>query len=153
MTANRPLRVDLVLDGTSGAIKSRQDFRNRHLIDRVVGIGIAAHEGRLFGWPNQLLGLIAAVGLLLLSVSSVILWWRRRESGALGAPKALVSPRLSLGFLTVVVAFGIYLPLFGISLLAVLLLELLVLRRIPKLRDWLGLQEPVARAVLGDVST
>jgi uncharacterized iron-regulated membrane protein len=45
--------VDLVVDGATGAIKDRKDFKDRHLIDRIVGTGIAAHEGQLFGWTNQ----------------------------------------------------------------------------------------------------
>jgi uncharacterized iron-regulated membrane protein len=145
MTPNRTRRVDLVVDGKAAAIKDRKDFVDRHLIDRIVGTGIAAHEGRLFGWPNQLLGLITATGLIVLSVSSVVLWWRRREPGALGAPRALAPPRISVGLLTLVVLFGIYLPLFGASLVLVLLLEAIVLRRIPRIRDWLGLRAPIPR--------
>jgi uncharacterized iron-regulated membrane protein len=140
MTPNRPQRVDLVMDGATGTIKSRNDFGDRHWIDRVIGTGIAAHEGQLFGWPNQLLGLATAAGLVLLSVSSVILWWRRREPGTLGAPGPAASPRVAIGIVILVVLFGLYLPLFGASLLTVLLLESILLRRIPGIREWLGLR-------------
>jgi uncharacterized iron-regulated membrane protein len=146
-TPNRPQRVNLVLSGKTGEIISREDFKDRHLVDRVVSYGIAAHEGQLFGWFNQLLGLLTAVGLVLLSVSGVIMWWRRRDVGVLGAPKVLLSPRVSFGLLALVVLFGIYLPLFGASLVLVLLAEFAVLKRIPKVRDWLGLRIPVTKAV------
>jgi uncharacterized iron-regulated membrane protein len=128
------------MDGATGTIKSRNDFGDRHWIDRVIGTGIAAHEGQLFGWPNQLLGLATAAGLVLLSVSSVILWWRRREPGTLGAPGPAASPRVAIGIVILVVLFGLYLPLFGASLLTVLLLESILLRRIPGIREWLGLR-------------
>ncbi|WZP00087.1 PepSY domain-containing protein [Isosphaeraceae bacterium EP7] len=140
MTANRPYQVALTMDGATGEIKTRKDFGDRHIIDRVVGTGIAVHEGRLFGWPNQLIGLATASGLVLLSVSSVVLWWRRRESGVLGAPRVLVRPQFSIGLMVLVVLFGVYLPLFGASLIAVLVLEWTLLRRIPRVRNWLGLQ-------------
>ncbi|WP_422929729.1 PepSY-associated TM helix domain-containing protein [Singulisphaera sp. PoT] len=140
MTANRPYRVDLVVDGATGEIKSRKDFRDRHPIDRLVGTGIALHEGRLFGWPNQLIGLVTAAGLVLLSVSSVVLWWRRREPGVLGAPKPLTSPSFSPAFVLLVLAFCIYLPLFGLSLIAVLVAEKAILGRVPAVSDWLGLR-------------
>ncbi len=142
MTANRPQRVNLVVDPTTGAIISRDDFQDRHLVDRIVGIGIAAHEGQLFGWPNQLLGVATATGLLLLCVSGVTMWWRRRGRGVLGAPKVTLSPRLSWGLITLVVMFGVYLPMFGGSLLVVLLAEKLVLSRIASVRNWLGLHAP-----------
>ncbi len=145
MTPNRPFRVDLVVDATTGAIKSRKDFWDRRLIDRMVAVGIAAHEGRLFGWPNQLLVLITATGLLTVSTSAVVMWWRRREPGVLGAPKIAASPRFSFGLCLLVVLFGIYLPLFGISLIAVKLLEMAVFSRIASVRDWLGLPAPGVR--------
>jgi uncharacterized iron-regulated membrane protein len=142
MTPNRPRRVDLVVDGRTGAIKDRKDFADKHLIDRIVGTGIAAHEGRLFGWPNQFLGVVTAIGLVLLSVSSVVLWWRRRQPGVLGAPRPFAPPRFSAGLLTLVVLLGIYLPLFGASLVLIRLLEATLLRRITPVRDWLGLSAP-----------
>ncbi len=82
---NRTLRTTCVVDGNSGAVIQREDFADRPLVDRLVSIGIAAHEGQLFGWPNQLLGLFTTGGLVLLSLSGYVLWWRRRPSGLLGA--------------------------------------------------------------------
>ena len=145
MTANRPLRVDLTVNGTTGTISSRKDFGDRHLIDRIIGVGIAAHEGQLFGWPNQLLGLATASGLVLLCVSSLVLWWKRRAPGVLGAPGIAMSPRFSVGLLAIIGALGVYLPMFGASLIAVKLIEKGVLIRIPKVRDWLGLEPPRPR--------
>ncbi len=134
-------------------ITNREDFKDRHWVDRMVGIGIAAHEGQLFGWLNQLLGLLTAVGLVLLTVSGVVLWWRRRDPGTLGAPKMLLAPRFSTGLVIVIVLLGLYLPLFGLSLLIVLGLEWAVLCRIPSVRKWLGLNRPaVAVATTGDRS-
>jgi len=138
-TANRPRRVELTVNAGSGAIESRRDFRDKHPIDKLVAYGIAAHEGRLFGWPNQLLGLVTAMGLVLMSGSGVVMWWRRRRAGVLGAPVASANGRLSPGVIAAIVALAVFLPLFGLSLVAVLLLERLVLRRIPAVRDWLGL--------------
>jgi uncharacterized iron-regulated membrane protein len=139
---NRPRRVNLVLDGATGTVLQRENFTDRHPIDQLIGIGIAAHEGQLFGWPNQLLNIMTAGGLILLSVSAGILWWRRRAHGVLGAPKALLSPRFSLGLGVLILMLGIYLPLFGASLIAVKLIEKCILSRFPTVRDWLGLPVP-----------
>jgi uncharacterized iron-regulated membrane protein len=138
-TANRPRRVDLVVDGGSGEIVRHEDFSTKHPIDKLVAVGIAFHEGRLFGWPNQLLLLLTAAGLVLVCISAVWLWLRRRDPGKLGAPPPGISPRRSVPLVATVVALGVLLPLFGLSLLAVLLLERFVLRRVAPVRTWLGL--------------
>lgn len=136
---NRPLRVNLVLDTNTGEIKSRKDFADRPLLDRIIGYGIAIHEGQLFGWFNQLLGLLTALGLVLLSLSAIVLWWRRRSPGLLGAPQARESSPYALSLIAIIVLLGILLPFLGITLLAVLVVERLVLRYIPSARQFLGL--------------
>lgn len=143
-TANRPRRVSVDLDPQSGQISGRQNFSDRHWIDRAVAYGIAAHEGQLFGWANVALGLLTGISLILLSVSGVIMWWKRRDTGVLGAPKVLAQPQLSGGLLGIILLLGLCFPLFAASLCAVLLLEWLVLRRIPAASHWLGLQSPAA---------
>jgi uncharacterized iron-regulated membrane protein len=138
--ANRPLRVTLTLDATSGAVLKRQDFGSRPLLDRIIGTGVAAHEGQLFGWFNQLLGVLTALGLTAMSLGALVLWWQRKPAGALGAPKPL--PGRGFGFFIagLVVALGILLPLLGVSMIAVLLAERFVLRRITVTRNFLGLR-------------
>lgn len=138
-TRDRPLRVDLVLDGKTGAILSRSDFSSKPWIDRVVGIGIAAHEGQLFGVANQLLGLFTTCGLVLLSISGVMMWWKRRPEGVLGAPAPVRKIPWSGGLIAIMVLFGVYFPFLGGSMILVGLTERFVLRRIPATQRWLGL--------------
>ena len=137
---NRTLRVTMVLDPVTGAILNRENFNQRHPIDQIVGYGIAAHEGQLFGWFNQALGVLTAAGLCLLAVSGVVMWWRRRPDGKLGAPEPVGSDRLALGLGLLLIGFGLFLPLFGLSLIVVGLIERLVLRQIPGVRAWLSLR-------------
>ena len=131
-TQNRPKRLTLKLDGATGQVLNRKDFAEGAFLDRAIGYGVAAHEGQLFGWPNQLLGLITAVGLITVTVSGFVMWWRRKPVKRLGAPPAHDAryPRLMVGLL---VLFGVLLPLLGISMLFVLAAERLVLRRVPRL--------------------
>ena len=116
---DRPKRVNLTLDGRTGALLKRQDFSQRNWVDQAVGVGVAAHEGQLFGWPNQLLGLFTAMSLLAVSVSAVVLWWRRRPDGVLGAPVPAGPPRFSAVLLAIIIGLGVLLPLLGASLVAV----------------------------------
>jgi len=136
---NRPLRTTVVLDPDTGRVLSRDDFSRQPLVDRIVGVTTAAHEGQLFAPLNQLLGLFTAVGLFTLSISAIILWWRRRPDGVLGAPAARRQRPAAIGVFVLVALIGIALPLFGATLLALLALEWLVLRRHPAVRRFLGL--------------
>ncbi len=138
--ADRPLRSDLKIDGATGTLVNRVDFAQRHWIDRVVGYGIALHEGAFFGIANQLLGTLTALLLVMLAISGIVMWWRRRPIGLLGAPIPLSRPRFGAVLIGAIVALGLYLPMFGITLIAVLLVERTLLRRIANAERWLALR-------------
>ena len=138
---NRTLRDIVQANPQTGAIVSRQNFNQGLLLDRLVGVGIAAHEGQLFGLANQLLGLVTAMGLVTLCLSAVVLWWRRRHVGVLGAPVPNGKPRWTLPLIASVVALAVYLPAMAISLVSVIMLERFVLSRITPVRHWLGLSQ------------
>ncbi|MDE1161835.1 MAG: PepSY domain-containing protein [Acidobacteriaceae bacterium] len=138
----RTLRDIVHADPATGAIVSRQNFNQRLLLDRIVGVGVAAHEGQLFGLANQLLGLATAMGLVLLCASAAVLWWRRRSVGVLGAPMPMARPRWSFALVTAVLALAAYLPAMMISLVLVIVTEWAIFSRVPSLRHWLGLAEP-----------
>jgi uncharacterized iron-regulated membrane protein len=138
-TQNRPLRAELKLDGARSVIVSRHDFWQRPLLDRMIGIGIAAHEGQLFAPLNQLLGLFTAVSLWLVCISAIVMWWRRRPAGVLGAPPPVVRAPLATSVIAVIVLLGIALPLLGLTLLVVWTVERMLLRRWPAARTFLSL--------------
>jgi uncharacterized iron-regulated membrane protein len=139
-TRDRPLRVDLVLNPSTGAILKRTDFHSKPWLDRVIGTGVAAHEGQLFGFANQMLSLFTAIGLFTLSISALVMWWRRRPEGALGAPVPLRRVRASAGLVLLTVALALYFPFLGGSMILVALVERFVLGRVASTRRWLGLQ-------------
>jgi uncharacterized iron-regulated membrane protein len=139
-TRDRPLRVDLVIDGKTGAILKRTDFYSKPWLDRVIGTGIAAHEGQLFGLANQMLSLFTTIGLVTLSLSGLVMWWRRKPEGVLGAPAQIRRVPFSVGLIVLLVALGLYFPFLGASIILVALTERFLLRRIPITQHWLGLQ-------------
>lgn len=138
--ANRPLRGQVTVDGRTGAVLTRQEFGQRHWLDKAVGYGIAAHEGALFGIANQLLGTATALLLVTLSVSGFIMWWRRRPQGLLGAPVPMKRPRFGFVLVGAVAMLALWMPLFGATLLVMLMLERTVFQRWPRVRTWLGLK-------------
>jgi len=138
--ANRPLRDSVEVDGGTGRVIGRLDFAQRHPIDRAVGYGIAIHEGALFGLANQLLGLAVVIALAVMSVAGLVLWWRRRPTGRLGAPPPQGQLRHSWALVALTVLLGFVVPLFGISLALLVALEQLVLRRSARASRFLGLR-------------
>jgi uncharacterized iron-regulated membrane protein len=136
---DRVLRDQVTVSPATGAILSRVNFNQRPWVDRAVGIGVAMHEGHLYGWANQLVNLGTALGLIVLCLSAIAMWWKRRPEGALGAPTKRLNPRVSVVLGAIVCALALYLPLFGLTLAIALLIERTVLRRMPAARLWLGL--------------
>jgi uncharacterized iron-regulated membrane protein len=123
----------------TGAILQRTDFNSKPWLDRFIGIGIAAHEGRLFGFANQIISLFTVIGLVTLSLSGLVMWWKRRPKSVLGAPAPIRRVRFSAALIALLVAFGLYFPFLGGSMVLVGLAEKFILRHIPPVQRWLGL--------------
>jgi uncharacterized iron-regulated membrane protein len=137
--ADRPLRSDLTIDGATGTVLSRTNFEQRHWIDQTIGYGVAIHEGALFGLANQIIGSLTAVFLVILAVSGGVMWWRRRPSGLLGAPLPRGRARFGFGLIAAIAALALYMPMFGVTLIIVLIMETFVLCRFEQVSRWLGL--------------
>ncbi len=137
-TQNRPLRITLAYDAMTGQQVSRETFADKHVIDQVVGYGVAWHEGQLFGPINQLIGVATALMLVMLSVSGFVMWRRRKPIDHLGAPPLPPKPVRPVGVLAIAAVLVLLLPMLMVSLAAILLIEFALIRRIPKLAAWLG---------------
>lgn len=137
-TQNRPLRVTISYDMATGRELSREGFADKHAVDRVIGYGIAWHEGQLFGWVNQLVGLATALMLVTLAVSGFVMWRRRKPADALGAPPPVRASGRMHGVVAITLLLALLLPLFAASLILLWLVERLLLPRLPGLARWLG---------------
>jgi len=69
-----------------------------------------------------------------------MMWWRRRpDKVTLGAPSRLADERLGTGLGLLILGLALFLPMMGLCLILVALIERWVLRRIAPVRDWLGM--------------
>ncbi|MFN3374324.1 MAG: PepSY-associated TM helix domain-containing protein [Chloroflexus sp.] len=125
------------IDQYSGRVLADIGWEQYGLVPKLVETGIAVHEGRLFGFWNQLLMLFAALTVILLSITGPVMWWRRRPKGRLGAP-AMPQLPLMRGLLILIIVLGALFPLAGLSFALVVVLDWLVIRRIPALRHALS---------------
>ena len=138
-TQNRPLGLTINYSATTGAELSRERFADRHPIDRVIGYGLAWHEGALFGAVNQLIGMLTAVALITMSITGFLIWRRRKPGGTLGAPALPADRGKPLAVAIVTLALALVLPLLAASLLLLWFCDLLLPRASPKAAAWLGL--------------
>ncbi|MEP9359702.1 PepSY domain-containing protein [Sphingomonas sp. KR3-1] len=136
---DRTLRVSVEI-GDDGAVIGSQRFAERHWIDRAVGYGVAIHEGAWLGLLNQLVNLTVLLGLVMLALSSIVLWWRRRPQGELGAPAAKHPLKHSWALVGATLLLGLLLPLFGITLAIAAAFEAAATRIAPGLSRWMGLR-------------
>ncbi|MDF2837551.1 MAG: hypothetical protein K0Q63_3191, partial [Paenibacillus sp.] len=77
-----------------------------------------------------------ALGVILMAVSSFVMWRKRKPGGKLGAPARVKDHRITIGVLLIMLIFGALMPLVGLSIIAVLLLDWLIIRHIKPLRAW-----------------
>lgn len=133
---NDPLRQATIhIDQYSGAILADVSWQDYAAVPKAVTMGIAVHEGLYFGLPNQLLMLFAALVVIVLALSGVVMWWKRRPGKRLGAPPLPENfPRWKTAVFIIGV-LGILFPFVGISLVLCLLFDYSILRRIPKLKE------------------
>ena len=121
-----------------GEVVSTYGFDDYPLLAQVVSQGIGLHEGRSLGRWSFWGAALMCLGVIFMCLTGPLMWWRRRPRGAgrLGAPRGRMPLRASPLMAVGLVGLGVLLPLFGLSLLAVLLLDQLVLRRVPALAGW-----------------
>lgn len=138
-TQNRPLGGTITFSSMNAAEISRERFADRHPIDRVVGYGLAWHEGALFGVINQIIGLLTAAALITMSVTGFLMWRRRKPADALGAPPLPSDRRQPLFVTMATLTLALLLPMLAASLLLLWLVDLLLPHVSPKAAAWLGL--------------
>ncbi|WP_122711215.1 PepSY-associated TM helix domain-containing protein [Pseudomonas viridiflava] len=119
----------LHIDQYSGKVLADVGWQDYSLVSRATEMGVMLHEGKFFGWINQLLIFLACLMILLSAVSGLVIWWKRRPQGGLGVPPLRHDlPRWKTAM---VIMFGIAVafPLVGVSLVVVWLFDRIVFSR------------------------
>jgi len=143
-TQNRPLVRKVSYDIVTGIEVSRSGFADKHVIDRIVGIGIAWHEGALFGIISQLIGVFTALMLITLAISGFLMWRRRKPGDTLGAPPHSRDSAKLKGVAAIVLLLAALLPMLAASLILIWIVDRLILPRLPRAARWLGIGPGVA---------
>lgn len=116
------------LDQYTGKPLFDGDFASIGIGAKGIEWGISVHMGREFGLLNKLIMASACIGIILMSVAAILMWWKRRPAGSLGAPRYPSDLRINRGILVIAAGIGILYPLVGASLIVMLLIDKLLPR-------------------------
>jgi len=129
--------ITMHVDQYTGAVLT--DYRYDHYgwIGKLVAWGITLHKGTQFGLINQLISLFICLGIILVAVSGYYLWLKRKPKKDMGAPKT-AGFNNTKGFFLLLIAMGVLFPLVGLTIIAVLIIDFFLIRRIPALKRFLN---------------
>lgn len=127
------------IDQYSGNVLADVRYADYSPYAKAMAWGIAFHEGDLGVW-NLVFNTLFCLSVIGVSVSGLVMWWKRRPAGAarLAAPPRPRDLPLWKGAAALVVVLGIAFPLAGAAIVAVLLLDATLLRVVPRLRHALS---------------
>ena len=88
---------------------------------------------------NTVLSTLFCLAVMFMCVSAPIMWWTRRGNAAgMAAPRAKLPVWGNWLLVVVMVGLGIFLPLFGLSLIVIFALDQLLIRRTPRMKKFFG---------------
>jgi uncharacterized iron-regulated membrane protein len=128
------------IDRYSGKVLADIKFADYGAAGKAMAIGVAFHEGDLGGGWNVALNTVFCLSVIFLSVSGIVMWWKRRPSGAGRLVAPVVPEKMSIwkGGAIVMVAVSLLFPLTGIVLVTVLALDMLLFRHVKPLKRTLS---------------
>ncbi|MDM5247706.1 MULTISPECIES: PepSY domain-containing protein [unclassified Lysinibacillus] len=115
----------MYFDQYSGKFIDKVDYEDYGILAKWFTWGIPLHEGHLFGWPNKLINLLVCVAFLVVIAWGIRTWVLRKKKDHLSAPPK-ISQKVSIPFIIFMIILGILMPLFGLSLIAVVLIEIII---------------------------
>ncbi len=127
------------LDQYTGRVLADVGFADYSVYGKAMAVGIAFHEGDMGIW-NLVLNTLFCLTMIFLPVSGLVMWWKRRPEKAarIAAPPRPKDAGLWVGAAVIVAVLGAAFPMGGAALLTVLVLDALVLRFLPGLKQRLS---------------
>lgn len=123
-TADRTVHIDQYM----GNILADVTYADYPALGKAMAVGIALHEGQL-GWWNVTLNAVFCLSVVTLCVTGVVMWWKRRPAGELGAPRYPRDYRLTLGVAAIAIILGLAFPLGGLAIILFAIIDFFLPRR------------------------
>lgn len=123
-TADRTVHIDQY----TGKILADIKFADYPFFGKAMAIGIALHEGQL-GWWNVALNALFCLMVIFTCVSGIVMWWKRKPVGQVGAPRYARDYRVPVGVLIIGTVLAVAFPLGGLAILTFAIIDFLVPKR------------------------
>jgi uncharacterized iron-regulated membrane protein len=121
-TTNLSAMEKIHLDQYSGEVLKKNTWADIGLMMKSRQWVMAFHQGE-FGLWNWLLMIFIAAGLLLLSITAIATYFLRKKTGSLSVPKVPNNLSPSMALVIVICVLGVILPLFGLSVALIFLID------------------------------
>lgn len=116
----------MYLDQYSGKLLGQTRFSDYFVGGKVIEFGNNVHMGREFGGWNKAAMLLICLSIILLSVSSIAMWWKRRPKHRIGVPPTPADKRVMRGITGIAAIIGAIFPLTGITLVIGIVVQLVI---------------------------
>lgn len=114
------------LDQYTGKVLFDGGFKELGPVGKTVEWGVSVHMGQEYGRPNQLLMAAACLAIVAMCLSAIVMWWKRRPQGSLGAPRYPSDYRVARGAVAILAVLGIAFPLVGLSIIVALAIDFMM---------------------------
>ncbi|TPI27597.1 PepSY domain-containing protein [Mesorhizobium sp. B3-1-9] len=116
------------IDRYTGKILADVRFADYGLAGKAMAVGIALHQANL-GWWNTALNVLFCLSVIAMALSGVVMWWKRRPAGRLGAPVYPKNYRAPVAIIVIALAVSVIFPLTGIAIVVFAIIDCLVPKR------------------------
>jgi uncharacterized iron-regulated membrane protein len=116
------------IDQYTGRMLADVGFAEYSAAGKAMAVGIALHQGNL-GPLNTALNLLFCLLVIFMCVSGVVMWWKRRPAGRLGAPLYPRDFRAPAAILAIAAAVCAAFPLTGIGVALFAVIDFLLPKR------------------------
>lgn len=110
----------LHVDPGTGRVLGNVGWADYSPVAKAVEWGVMTHMGRQYGLANQLANLTVCLMLVGSVSAGLVLWWRRRPQGELGAPALQPGDRMPSEVKALLAVLAVLFPLVGATMLPAL---------------------------------
>ncbi|KRD64190.1 PepSY domain-containing protein [Ensifer sp. Root278] len=102
-------------------------FGDYPALGKAIEWSINVHKGQEWGRANQLLMLAACLSIVLISLSAVVMWWKRRPAGRVGVPPMPPKRSVYAGLWIMAIFFDLTFPLTGLAIVIMVVADQLLM--------------------------